>query len=789
MRTHAWTVTLLLAALIARPPDATARTVRIGAVVDGPWAHNAEILELCRKEIQALTANEPEVELPDELIIIGDWTTATIDAGLDRLLADASCDMVLAMGVGASQVAAHKTGLSKPVLAPFIVNPDAQGVPPRDGASGIENLSYLTSPFNPDRDIEVFRDIQSFDTLTVLIGQPLTEAIPNFTELLDARIADAVPSIRYLTVGNSAADALARIPAGTQAIYVTSLLYLSETEFTALVDGINERGLPSFSMMGRMDVERGVLYGLAPGSTFNRFARRIALHVHRILRGEDPATLPVSFSGGERLTINMRTARMIRLYPSWRVISEADVINAERTDVSRTWDLKTVLTEALKGNLELEAVSREVEAGGREVAKAWSNWLPQADVGAELSQIDSDRPTVTLGVEPERLLAGRAGASQLIFDEGAMANVTIQKRLQRARELDRDRVELDIHLSAATAFLDVLRAKTVERIERDNLLLTRENLERARTRRGVGVAGPGEVYRWEVEMANARTAVINANARRNLAEMEFNRIINRPLEEPFATVELGVDDPQLMSVRDIFTEGVGDPASFRIFRSFMVQEALQGSPEIAALDAQISAQERLFASTGWSFIAPTLSLQGDITQRWWKDGAGSDPPPLDPGFPPSDDTFWSVGIVATLDLFRGGGKIAARNQAGDELAALRVRRNDLANAIEQRTRASLHTLGASFAAIEYSREASRAARQNLEIVQDSYTRGTVSIIDLLDAQNASLIADNQAANAGYDFLIDVVRVGRAIGKYYFLASQEERDAFRARALEYMETNR
>ena len=53
----------------------------------------------------------------------------------------------------------------------------------------------------------------------------------------------------------------------------------------------------------------------------------------------------------------------------------------------------------------------------------------------------------------------------------------------------------------------------------------------------------------------------------------------------------------------------------------------------------------------------------------------------------------------------------------------------------------------------------------------------LSIIDLLDAQNASLVADQVAANSIFDFLIDLMEVQRAVGKFDFFLSVEEREAW------------
>ncbi len=74
-------------------------------------------------------------------------------------------------------------------------------------------------------------------------------------------------------------------------------------------------------------------------------------------------------------------------------------------------------------------------------------------------------------------------------------------------------------------------------------------------------------------------------------------------------------------------------------------------------------------------------------------------------------------------------------------------------------------------------EAAEAARKNLELVTDSYSRGVVSIIDLLDAKNAALVAEGCAANAEYDVLIDLMQLQRGTNNIDFFRSDEERTAW------------
>ena len=56
---------------------------------------------------------------------------------------------------------------------------------------------------------------------------------------------------------------------------------------------------------------------------------------------------------------------------------------------------------------------------------------------------------------------------------------------------------------------------------------------------------------------------------------------------------------------------------------------------------------------------------------------------------------------------------------------------------------------------------------------DAYSLGAVSILDLLDAQNAAVATEEAAANAIYNFLIDMLEVERSLGRFYFQASPVE----------------
>jgi len=95
-------------------------------------------------------------------------------------------------------------------------------------------------------------------------------------------------------------------------------------------------------------------------------------------------------------------------------------------------------------------------------------------------------------------------------------------------------------------------------------------------------------------------------------------------------------------------------------------------------------------------------------------------------------------------------------------------------------------MGASYAGIELSTDAADAAHNNYDLVFTAYRTGLGSILDLLDAQNAALIADGVAANAVYDFLIDLMRMQRAAGRTGTFRSADESAAFYQRLEAFFE---
>jgi outer membrane protein len=779
---------LLMALCFAIPVAAQNPTIHVGVILDGPSERNAAMQREFQKQIAEFFSSEYDVRFTPENTLEGDWTVAGVKAAVDRLLADKDVEFILALGPISSNEIALRKNLPKPAIASIVVDAELQGFPKKDGVSGVKNLNYLDEAYSVARTIKAFREIVSFKKLAVLINPGVLAAIPQLRERAQQEAQAAGAQIEFVPVTTSSAAALQTLPADADAVYISPVLQLPAAEFDLLVAGVNQRRLPSFSYLGRAEVEKGVLASYAPTDDITRRARRIASNMQRILRGEEAGTIPVDFSSASQLIINMATARAIGFYPNWKTLTEAELLNQEEMKTGRTLSLASSTREAVRVNLDLLVAGKEVESGKYEVKKARSNLLPQLDASATGTLIKQETAEASFGQQAERQLDGALTFSQLLYSEPAHANLSIQKHLQTAREDDRRGVELDIALDAATAYLNVLRAKALSRIQRGNLKLTISNLELARLRESVGASGRSDVYRWESEAATSRKNGINADAQTEVARIEMNRLLNRPLEEPFATEETAIDDPVLITGEKRIFSYFDNPRTFGVFRDFMVQEGVSAAPELQQLAAAIAAQKRAKIATSRAFWVPTVALQANVKNVFSRSGAGSEgfqvPPSLPITFPKPQDLNWNVGLKISLPLFTGLNRIAEDEQARVELDRLTLERESAQLAISQRIRAAAHVAGASYAGIEQARAAAEAARKNFELVTDAYRSGAVAIVTLLDAQNATLVADEAATNAVYGFLIDLMRVERAVGQFYFFRTEQEKQAYFNRLEEF-----
>jgi outer membrane protein TolC/ABC-type uncharacterized transport system substrate-binding protein len=777
------TILLLIPHLVLSTP---LPTIRIGIVRDGPEARYRDNTSLLKKEIQELIADKYQIQFPPDKDIHGNWTASEIKRAINTLLAAPDIDIVITMGMNASYEICRRTKLPKPVIAPYIINANMQKLPLKpDGTSGVNNLCYINAYKSFENEVRLFQTITPFKHLAVLVSSLALQIQPYIPEY-SKRIGDELGiTIEPVPVADSAHEALA-LEENIDAVYVSPLMRVSDEEFQKIVKGLTDKRIPSFTMQGRIEVKAGILAGMARDTDYNRLIRRVAMNVQRILSGENAGDIKVDFVMNnqpidDQMIINMNTAREINVFPPWRILLASELIFEESRPIARTISMEHAVNEAISVNLDLKTNAHRLSAEKEKIANARASLLPNLSVDSTTLIIDEDRASASSGMAPERSWKASATVSQLLYSDKAWANYTAHNHGFQAARQGHQALKLDIILNTAIAYFNALKAKTFERIQIDNLALTRANLNRARIRHSIGTASPSEVYRWESEIATHYKSVLKAKSQTRQAMIHLNQILNRPLNENFALTDASLEDPIFEISNDRFMAYVNNPKKLSIFEEFMVKQGIQHAPELKQIDAGIKAKKRILIANQREYWMPTVALQAGLSHMVAEGGKGLHPTEFRiPGMPSikmaePNDTDWNIAVMASLPIFSGGSKGAQLRQTKAELDALHLERKSTEKKLEENIRFHIRQTSASFPAIQLSQDASDAAQKNLNLITESYSRGVVSIIVLLDAQNASLAAKSMAANSVYDFLIDLMNLNRSAGDFYLFKSTRERE--------------
>lgn len=745
--------------------SAQAREVIIATVFDGPSAREFVPLSVVKKEIKDIVGDEFTILFPTEVQVHGEWTVTSIQQQLDQLLANQEVDIILTMGVVGSHLAAQTNSLSKPVIAPVIVDVALQEVPYIENTSGKENFVYLRFVKAVSDDLSRFHNLVQFKHLAILVDELPITAIPGLTRTVDQAANEFGFRISLVTGKDNIKTMTSNIPASADAVLVAPLLRVDDHDIRELADFLIAKKLPSFSFVGQRELELGLMATLAGRASDEVvYARRIATNVYRILLGTPAASLNVDFYASDRLSINMQTARSIGVSPRWQILEDAELLYDNITSNARIITLSEAMARALEANVDLQATRVNNALSDADIGIARSFLLPQLNANASYQTIDADRANPL--VAAENSTDAGINASQTIYSDDQWANFTISKYLRQSIDLDVQITLLDTLQAAATAYLNVLSAIAQEQVQKSNVELDRENLELAKSRVRIGDTSRADVLRWQSQIARDRQSLLAAEANRKIAETELYRILHISPSDEIATSDTMVNKILKELNRSENRDLYDNPLAWEKFIAFQTNIAIENAPEVKRFDYLLKAQNRQITADKRAYYVPEISLTSSLSENLDRSGSGSDLR----GTGINDDQ-WSIGVQATLPIFTSGQLGSQLNRSRNERHQLSLQQTSAKEVIEVRMRSALFNAAASHSSIRLAENAATAANENLDLVIDSYTEGALSITDLTDAQDAALAAQLQAAAARYQFLIDLVSVLRAESNFMLLLQE------------------
>ncbi|MCH9631200.1 MAG: hypothetical protein S4CHLAM37_12220 [Chlamydiia bacterium] len=775
---------LLITALFLTSLCFCTQNVTIALVFDGAEADDYHYPEGIQYEINDLLEDEFEITYK---FFADDWNLQGARSALMSAYQDKEVDLVLTLGILNTYEALKIVNYKKPTIIGYDTRIFDYSLAEDEEFSFKQSdyLAYFKGKRTLSKELAAFKDVTKASSVTV-VGDASLIGLEDFSlirDIISFAAEEAEQKCSFISVESNEIETLKQIKdADAESILFLPTWRLSKEQLQTLITAVNTLKIPTYSVIGESQVEEGMLMTLAPLSEIKRIARRIALNVQELLLTDSSDDIETNFFHAQELIINETTAHNIDLDISWNFLRGATLVKRVPEEEHKRLTLNQAVRIAIENNLDLEAERYRVRAGRFEVLKALSILMPQLNTRAFGRYTDKNSAEFSFGRNPQRLLRGEMTLDQMIYDEDTASKFSIEKKEQRAREFNKNTFELDIVLDTTIAYLSILRIQAEKQIAEENLALTNANLKRAHELVESGQARLSEVYRWQSEQATNHETLVSIQATLDNTKTEFNRILNRDLQESVILEDI---DP--LSADFVIDFGNLEPfiqtkGKYTLYKTYMADLAKKQSPEIQSLDQQVLAQSRQLLATSRAFYLPKFSLFGNMNKNMAKGGAGKDS--VIPGVS-NTAMEGAIGINVTYPIFTSGGRRADKNKALNDLSKVKTKRASLIDKVEKNVIQAIDNMKASYEGIFFASKSVEAGEKNLVIVQNSYARGVVSIVDLIDAQNTAIVAKQAHANTVYDYLIDFMEFQRSLGKFDFSLSEGEKNTIRQQFLKYL----
>ena len=751
--------------------------VHIGVIFDGHNKNQQQLIVKLKRELTLLLGSRYTINLTSKAILSSNWSSQLSEENYLKLAENRDVDIIIVAGIISSAVIVKQKYFKKPVIAIGIVAPLQQKLAlTKRGTSGENNLSYVLFNRSITRDLDEFYRVFPYEKIGIVASEHLMKALALnadsksnqvIHEITDKKSAQQI----LLPVSTSISEVINNLK-DVDAVY---LGYMGQHEGKAkdeLISYLNEKKIPTFGF-SNADINRGVLAASAPKQPLDKLTRHLALNIESILNGKNASKLPVHLSFDEKLTLNMKTARQIGYSPRFSLLSEVNLVNNYSTSILDVLTLSKAVNDALRANLDLKIETDKVKLAEFDIDLAESSHYPSLTLNATGTQIDQDRAASSFGKQAERTTSGTLKLEQLIYSEGISGNVDIKKHLLTASQQGYEQQKLDIILNTTTTYFDILRAQTVRNIQLENVTITKKNLNIAKQREAVGYSGRSDVFYWESQLATAQSEYFSSINQYKLSLIQLNLLLNNRLDKKFIPEKVSLSNGVYANyLKDLIKKYVDTPLALEKFTTFLVAESMSSSPEVAQIQASIRAQKRRHLSARKKRYLPNVSLIAESQYIYSRGGAGTNVAGVDP-----DDNSWTASLNFSWPLYEGGAISIERQQAFAEIMQLKDQLVQLRQSLELNIRAALLDLVTKTVNLKSSRRSAEFASKSLRLVQDAYTQGKASFVELSDAQKNSLVSEQKSLNSVYEYFSAVLKVERSVGKFSILSSEEEKEKY------------
>lgn len=323
-------------------------------------------------------------------------------------------------------------------------------------------------------------------------------------------------------------------------------------------------------------------------------------------------------------------------------------------------------------------------------------------------------------------------ASLPIFTGGKLKGTIKQAKANyQYNQVGVQRTYNEMRSTVTDGYFTMLQADNMQKLSAESVARLEDHLKNVQAQYDVGVVAKVDVLRSQVELANAKQTLIQAENSYQVAEANMNKIVGLPMD-----TNLKLDN---LLVYNAYDKNMDDCLAY----------AAEHRPEL------MQAQYNVDAAKGALMVARSghmPQVAASASQSW-----------SDTNWPGDEKGNWGVGVNVSMNVFDTGVTLSKIHGAEADLKKAEETYRDTVNAVNLDVRSNYLGLREAEKRISTTKLAVEQADEDYRIAQLRYMSGVGTNTDVLDAQVALTQAKTNYTQALYDYNTSKTALETSIG--------------------------
>lgn len=357
--------------------------------------------------------------------------------------------------------------------------------------------------------------------------------------------------------------------------------------------------------------------------------------------------------------------------------------------------------------------------------------LPGYAINQKTGAIEPVTPA-NLGKSIRNAHSNTLSAKLPIFTGGKLKGTIKQAKANyQYNEVGVQRTYNEMRSTVTDGYFNMLQADNIQKLSAESVARLEDHLKNVQAQYDVGVVAKVDVLRSQVELANAKQTLIQAENSYQVAEANMNKIVGLPMD-----TNLKLDN---LLVYNAYDQNMDDCLAY----------AAEHRPEL------MQAKYGVDAAKGALMVARSghmPQVAATASQAW-----------SDTNWPGDENGKWAVGVGVEMNVFDTGVTLSKIHGAEADLKKAEETYRDTVNAVNLDVRSNYLGLREAEKRIGTTKLAVEQADEDYRIAQLRYMSGVGTNTDVLDAQVALTQAKTNYTQALYDYNTSKTALETSIG--------------------------